>query len=325
MRAVVAREPGPPDVLAIQEVADPRPDVGEVLIDVAAAGVNRADLLQRQGHYPPPPGAPAWLGLECAGKVAQLGHDVSEWNVGDEVCALLTGGGYAEKVAVPSAQVLPVPATVGLVDAAALPEVACTVWSNVIDVAKLQPGETLLVHGGGSGIGTMAIQLATAIGARVVVTCGSESKVKACQELGAEAINYKDDDFVEVTKSLTQGRGADVVLDVIGAKYLQRNVDVLATGGRLVVIGLQGGVKGDLNLGQLMAKRATVHGTTLRARPTADKARIVAAVRREVWPLIESGEIRPIIDRIVDWSDAGEAHRAMESGENVGKILLRVT
>jgi len=325
MRAVVAPEPGTPEVLTIEEVSDPRPAAGEVVIDVVAAGVNRADLLQRQGNYSPPPGAPTWLGLECSGTVTELGDGVSEWQVGDQVCALLTGGGYAEQVAVPAVQVLPVPRGVDLIEAAGLPEVACTVWSNVIDVGKLQPGETLLVHGGGSGIGTMAIQVAKALGARVLVTCGSDAKVQRCQALGAEGINYRTDDFVETTKNLTDGRGADVVLDVIGAKYLTRNVDVLAKGGRLVVIGLQGGVKGELNLGALMGKRASVHGTTLRARPTVDKGRIVAAVRREIWPLIESGAIRPVIDRTVDWSDAGDAHRAMESGENFGKILLRVT
>ena len=325
MRAVVAPEPGTPEVLTIEEVSDPRPAAGEVVIEVVAAGVNRADLLQRQGNYSPPPGAPTWLGLECSGTVTELGDGVSEWQVGDQVCALLTGGGYAEQVAVPAVQVLPVPRGVDLIEAAGLPEVACTVWSNVIDVGKLQPGETLLVHGGGSGIGTMAIQVAKALGARVLVTCGSDAKVQRCQALGAEGINYRTDDFVETTKNLTDGRGADVVLDVIGAKYLTRNVDVLAKGGRLVVIGLQGGVKGELNLGALMGKRASVHGTTLRARPTVDKGRIVAAVRREIWPLIESGAIRPVIDRTVDWSDAGDAHRAMESGENFGKILLRVT
>ena len=325
MRAVIAPEPGPPEVLTIEEVADPRPLAGELVIDVVAAGVNRADLLQRQGHYSPPPGAPTWLGLECSGTVTELGAGATEWKVGDEVCALLTGGGYAEQVAVPAGQVLPVPRGVDRIVAAGLPEVTCTVWSNVIDVGKLRRGETLLVHGGGSGIGTMAIQVAKALGARVLVTCGSDAKVRRCEQLGAEGINYRTDDFVEATKKLTDGAGVDVVLDVIGAKYLQRNVDALTKGGRLVVIGLQGGVKGELNLGQLMGKRASVHGTTLRARPASDKARIIAAVRKDIWPLIESGEVRPVIDRTVDWSDAGEAHRAMEAGENFGKILLRVT
>jgi putative PIG3 family NAD(P)H quinone oxidoreductase len=325
MRAVVASEPGPPEVLAIEEVADPSPQAGELVINVVAAGVNRADLLQRQGHYSPPPGAPTWLGLECSGTVTALGAGVSGWSVGDEVCALLTGGGYAEQVAVPAGQVLPVPQGVDLAEAAGLPEVACTVWSNVIDVGRLQPGETLLVHGGGSGIGTMAIQVARALGARVLVTCGSDAKVARCAELGAEGINYQTADFVEATKSLTDGNGANLILDVIGAKYLSRNIDALATGGRVVVIGLQGGVKGELNLGQLMGKRASIHGTTLRARPAAQQARSVAAVRADGWPVVEAGESRPVIDRIVDWSDAGEAHRAMESGQNFGKILLRVT
>jgi putative PIG3 family NAD(P)H quinone oxidoreductase len=324
VRAVVITEPGPPEVLALGEVQSPVAGPGEVLIDVVAAGVNRADLLQRQGHYPPPVGSPPWPGLECSGRIAVLGDDVTEWRVGDEVAALLTGGGYAEQVAVPAGQLLPVPSGVDLESAAALPEVTCTVWSNVFTVGRLAAGETLLVHGGGSGIGTMAIQLATA-GARVAVTCGSVAKVDACLALGADVgIDYQKSDFVEELRRATDGHGADVILDVIGAKYLPRNVDALAVGGRLVVIGLQGGARGELDLGRLMAKRASVHGTTLRARPAAEKADIVRAVRENVWPLIESGHVRPVVDRVVAWSDAADAHRAMAEGENTGKILLRV-
>ena len=311
--------------MTIGEVPDPvaRPD--EVVVEVAAAGVNRADLLQRQGHYPPPEGAPPWLGLECAGRIKDVGAEVSGWLVGDEVAALLTGGGYAEQVAVPAGQLLPVPESVDLVSAAALPEVTCTVWSNVFEVGQLVAGETLLVHGGGSGIGTMAIQLAKARGANVVVTCGSEEKVAACVALGADAgINYHEQDFAEEVSRITNGHGADVILDVVGAKYLGRNLDALATHGRIVVIGLQGGVKGELNLSTLMAKRASVHGTTLRSRPTSEKAAIVASVVANVWPLIADGQVRPVVDRVLPWVEVVAAHRAMEAGENVGKIVLRI-
>ena len=325
MRAVTIGKPGPPEVLAIHEVDDPVAGPGEVLVDVAAAGVNRADLLQRQGHYPPPAGAPPWPGLECSGRISGMGTGVRGWSVGDKVAALLTGGGYAQRVAVPVGQLLPVPSGVDVVSAAALPEVACTVWSNVFTVGRLKSGDWLLIHGGGSGIGTMAIQLAKAAGARVVVTCGSDEKVDACLDLGADVgINYREDDFVHVLQRITSGHGADVILDVIGAKYLVRNVDALATHGRLVIIGLQGGAKGELDLGTLMGKRASVHGTTLRARPVDEKAAIVTSVRESVWPLIEAGTVRPIIDRVLPWTEAPAAHRAMEAGENFGKIVLRV-
>jgi len=325
VRAVMITTPGPPEVLAIREVTDLVLAEGEVRIDVVAAGVNRADLLQRQGHYPPPAGAPPWPGLECSGRIIAVGPGVDGWQVGDEVAALLTGGGYAEQVVVPAGQLLPVPAGLDVESAAALPEVACTVWSNVFQVGGLLAGESLLVHGGGSGIGTMAIQLAKAAGARVVVTCGSAAKVDACLQLGTDVcINYREQDFVEEVRRATEGRGVDVILDVVGAKYLERNLDALAEHGRLVVIGLQGGAKAELDLGKLMGKRASVHGTTLRSRPAAEKATIVRAVLENIWPLIESGRVRPVIDRVLSWTEAAAAHQLMEAGENFGKILLRV-
>lgn len=287
-----------------------------------AAGVNRADLLQRQGHYPPPPGAPAYPGLEVSGVISATGPDVTGWAVGQEVCALLAGGGYAERVAVPAGQLLPVPDGVALADAAALPEVACTVWSNVVQLAGLTKGETLLVHGGGSGIGTLAIQLGSALGATVIVTARS-AKHDRLRELGAaHTIDYQEQDFVEEVRRVTGGRGADVVLDIMGASYLGRNVAVLATGGRLVVIGLQGGRKGELDLGALLAKRGTVAATALRSRPTAEKAEIVRGVREQVWPLVAAGKIRPVVDRRVPMADAAEAHRLVESNGHVGKVLL---
>ena len=323
MRAVVMTGPGGPEVLRWEEVAEPVAGAGEVVVDVAASAVNRADLLQRAGHYDPPPGASAYLGLECSGRVAALGEDVDGWSVGDEVCALLTGGGYAEQVAVPVGQLLPVPDGVDLVSAAGLPEVACTVWSNVFMLAGLQPGETLLVHGGSSGIGTMAIQLARQVEARVAVTAGSAAKLEACRELGAQVlVNYREADFVEVVRAATDGRGADVVLDNMGAAYLSRNVEVLAPNGRLVVIGLQGGTTAELDLGVLLRKRAAVLATALRSRPAAEKAAIVASVRENVWPLIAAGTVRPVIDRTLPMSQAAEAHRLVEASTHVGKVLL---
>ena len=323
MKAMTIPQPGGPDALVLADVDDPTPRAGEVLVRVAAAGVNRADVMQRMGHYPPPPGEPDVPGLEISGTVEALGEGVTEWAVGDEVCALLAGGGYAELVRVPAAQVLPVPSGVSLVDAAALPEVVCTVWSNVFLTANLQPGETLLVHGGSSGIGTMAIQLAREVGARVAVTAGSAAKLEACRELGAEIlVNYRDEDFVERLREATGGHGADVVLDNMGAKYLARNVDVLATNGRLVVIGLQGGTTAELDLGVMLRKRAAVIATSLRARPASEKATIVAAVREHVWPLVESGRVRPIVQSRHALADAGDAHRELEASGHIGKILL---
>ena len=323
MRAVVLSHPGGPEAMRWEEVPDPVAGPDEVLVDVVASAVNRADLLQRQGHYDPPPGTSPYLGLECSGRVAAVGEDVEGWAVGDEVCALLTGGGYAQKVAVPAGQVLPLPTGVDLVDAAGLPEVACTVWSNVFMLAGLRPGETLLVHGGASGIGTMAIQLGRAMQARVAVTAGSAAKLARCRELGADIlVNYRDEDFVEAVRRTTDGRGADVVLDLIGAKYLARNIEVLATSGRLVVIGMQGGTRAELDLGLLMRKRGAVLATTLRARPPEEKAAVVASVREHVWPLVGSGTVRPVIDRRVPMAEAAEAHRVIEAGEAVGKVLL---
>jgi putative PIG3 family NAD(P)H quinone oxidoreductase len=323
MKAIVFEKPGGPEVLSWSEVPDPVPGDGQVLVEVAAAAVNRADLLQRQGSYSPPPGASDILGLECSGRVAALGPGVSGWAVGDEVCALLTGGGYAQKVAVPAGQLLPVPASVDLLDAAGLPETVCTVWSNVFMGAGLQPDETLLVHGGSSGIGTTAIQLAKALGARVLVTVGSAEKARRCVELGADhAIDYKNEDFVARVRELTEGRGADVILDNMGASYLSRNVETLAVNGRLVNIGMQGGRKGELDLGLLMVKRAAVLSTTLRGRPAAEKAAIVAAVREHVWPLVSSGAFRVVVDRRVPMERAAEAHRAVEASDHVGKVVL---
>src|ERR687883_50979 len=326
MRAVTISEPGGPEVLVWDEVPDPVCGPGEVVIDVAASAVNRADLLQRQGHYPPPKGASPILGLECSGVLSEVGAGVTGWAVGDEVCALLAGGGYAERVAVPAGQLLPRPAGVELVTAAALPEVTCTVWSNVFLLAGLRRGQAFLVHGGSSGIGTMAIQLAARAGARVFTTAGSQAKLDVCRELGAEVgVNYRDEDFVERVLEETDGAGVDVVLDNMGAKYLARNVDVLATGGRLVCIGMQGGTRAELDLGKLMRKRASVHATTLRARPATGpggKAEIVAAVRYAVWPDVERGVVRPMVDRRLPMSRAADAHRAVEASEHIGKVLL---
>ncbi|MFG2722385.1 NAD(P)H-quinone oxidoreductase [Streptomyces sp. NPDC048416] len=323
MHAITIPEPGGPEALVWAEVPDPVPGEGEVLVEVAAAAVNRADVLQRQGFYNPPPGASPYPGLECSGRISALGPGVSGWKVGDEVCALLSGGGYAEKVAVPAGQLLPVPEGVGLTEAAALPEVVCTVWSNVFMVSHLRPGETLLVHGGASGIGTMAIQLGKAIGAKVAVTAGGSGKLARCAELGADIlIDYREQDFVDEVLKATDGIGADVILDIMGAKYLERNVRALAVNGRLAVIGLQGGAKGELNLGALLTKRAAVTATSLRGRPAAEKAAIVAAVREHVWPLIAGGGVRPVVDRTLPLADAAEGHRVLEASQHIGKVLL---
>ncbi len=323
MKAVTIPEPGDADALVVADVPTPEPRAGEVRIQVAAAGVNRADVMQRKGFYPPPPGGSDYPGLEVSGTVDALGPGVDAWSVGDEVCALLVGGGYAEAVCVPAAQVLPVPRGVSLEDAAGLPEVVCTVWSNVFMTANLLPGQTLLVHGGSSGIGTMAIQLAREVGARVAVTAGSAEKLQACLELGAEIlVNYREQDFVEEVRRATDGAGADVILDVVGAKYLARNVEALAVNGRLVVIGLQGGTTAELDLNTLLRKRAAVIATSLRARPEAEKATIVAAVREHVWPLLEDGRVRPVIQSRHPLADAGAAHRELEASGHVGKILL---
>ena len=323
MKAITIPTPGDADSLVLDEVARPDITAQEVLVQVAAAGLNRADLMQRQGFYPPPPGASSYPGMEVSGTISALGSDVTGWRVGDQVCALLSGGGYAEQVAVPATQLLPVPDGVSLVDAAALPEVVCTVWSNVFMTANLQPDQTILIHGGSSGIGTMAIQLARAIGARIAVTAGSGDKLEACRALGAEIlINYREQDFAQVLADATKGHGADVILDNMGAKYLARNVTGLAVNGRLVIIGLQGGVKAELDINALLRKSAAIIATSLRARPAAEKAAIVAAVREHVWPLIEAGHVKPIVHKTFPLARASDAHRELEASTHIGKILL---
>ncbi len=320
MRAVVAAGSGGPEVLSVGEVDAPSAGAGEVVIEVAATAVNRADTLQRQGFYPPPPGASDTIGLECSGRIAEVGEGVTGWSVGDEVCALLAGGGYAERVAVPVGQVMPVPGGVSLVEAACLPEVATTVWSNVYMTAHLQKGERFLVHGGAGGIGTMAIQLAAARGAEVFATAGSPEKLELCRSLGAaHAIDYREDDFVEV---LTEAGGADVILDNMGAKYLGRNVTALATGGRLVIIGMQGGAKGELDINALLRKRGSVTATSLRSRPVTEKAAICCGVVENVWPLVASGDVRPIVETTMPLEDVARAHQLMEDGSHSGKIVL---
>ena len=323
MRAVVITTPGGPEVLHLAEVPDPVPGPGEVLVEVTAAGVNPADALQRMGGYPPPPGAPPYPGLECSGRVIALGPGVSDWQPGEEVCALLAGGGYAERVAVPAGQVLPIPDGVSLTHAAALPEAACTVHSTVFGQAGLAPGETLLVHGGAGGIGTMAIQLAKAFGARVVCTAGTPAKLARCRELGADlAVSYAEDDFVAAVADFTGDRGADVILDIMGAPYLARNIEALATGGRLVVLSVKGGSRAEVDLGTLMRKRASILASTLRARPVSEKGAIVAAVRAQVWPLISAGTVAPVIETVLPMTEVAAAHRLLGEGRQVGKILL---
>ncbi|MBY4573240.1 NAD(P)H-quinone oxidoreductase [Gordonia paraffinivorans] len=321
MKAIVVEA----ENLSLQDVPDPSPAAGEVVIDVVAAGVNRADLLQRAGNYPPPSGASEIMGLEVSGRISAVGEGVSGWQAGDEVCALLAGGGYAEKVAVPAEQVMQVPRGVDLVSAAALPEVACTVSSNVFDTAGLSTGELLLIHGGSSGIGTHATQVAHAMGARVAVTARNREKLERCREFGAEIlIDYTSEDFAAVMK---EHGGADVILDIIGAKYLASNIKALATGGRLVIIGMQGGTKAELPIGLLLAKRLSVMGTTLRARPVhgpGGKAEIVAATVGRTWPLIESGKVQPVVDRTFPLAEAAAAHAHLDSGDAVGKVLLTV-
>ncbi|GAB3461642.1 NAD(P)H-quinone oxidoreductase [Kineococcus endophyticus] len=319
MRAVIV---DPPGSLRLTELPDPVAGPGEVVVRVAAAGVNRADVMQRQGKYPSPPGAPEHPGLEVSGWIAELGPGVSGWQVGEPVCALLAGGGYGEEVAVPVGQVLPVPQGVSVEDAAALPEVTCTVWSNVFTLAGLRPGELLLVHGGSSGIGTMAVQLAHQVGARVAVTAGSDDKLARCAELGADVlVNYRTEDFVERVRAV-EPAGADVVLDVVGAPYLARNLDVLATGGRVVVIATQGGTQAEVDLGLLMRKRISLHGTTLRARPAEEKAAVVASVRDHVWPLVVDGGVRPVVFDRFPLAEAARAHEVLEGSSHVGKLLL---
>ncbi|MEB7447861.1 NAD(P)H-quinone oxidoreductase [Arthrobacter koreensis] len=323
MKAIVITEPGGPEVLALRDVPAPVPGPGEVLIDVAAAGLNRADVLQRHGNYPVPPGAPEYPGLEVSGRVAAVGAGVEGLEVGADVVALLSGGGYAEQVAVPAGQVLPVPPEMDLVTAAALPEVAATVFSNLFMAAGVHEGEYVLIHGGAGGIGTMAIQLVAAFGAVPMVTASSPAKLELARSLGAKVlINYKEQDFVEEVRAATNGHGADVILDVMGAKYLQRNVDALAVAGRLVIIGLQGGTRAELDLNALMRKRCAVMGTTLRARPVEEKSAIMASVGEYVWPLIKDGSVKPLVDRTFPLAEAAAAHEYFDSGQHTGKVLL---
>lgn len=325
MRAIVA-ESGTD--LAWREVPDVTAADGEVVVDVVTAGVNRADLLQAAGHYPPPPGASTTIGLEVSGRISEVGAGVTAWTVGQPVCALLAGGGYAERVAVPAGQVMPIPDGVGLHEAAALPEVACTVWSNLGMTAHLAAGQTVLFHGGASGIGTHGIQVARALGCRVAVTAGSAKKLEVCRALGADiTVNYRDEDFVERIKAETDGVGADVILDLLGASYLDRNIDAVAPDGRIIVIGFQGGLKAELNFGKLMAKRAGVISTALRSRPVdgpSGKSAIVASVVENVWPMVADGRVRPIIGAELPVEQASDAHRLLESGDAHGKVLLRV-
>lgn len=325
MRVVAIASPGGPEALQVREVDDlPPPGEGEVLVAVAAAGVNRADTAQRQGRYPPPPGASPYPGLECSGTILALGANVPpRWAVGDQVCALLTGGGYAEKVVVPAGQLLPVPEGVSLTDAAGLPEVACTVWSTVFMTSHLSPGESFLIHGGSSGIGTFAIQIAKHLGIKVFVTAGNEEKLAACKDLGADVcINYKTEDFVARVKEETNGKGVDVILDNIGGSYLQRNLNSLAVDGRLFIIGFMGGTTTEVNLQAMLARRLTIQGAGLRNRSLANKAQIVIEVEKNVWPAVVSGKVKPVIYKTFPLSEAAESHKLMETSSHIGKILL---
>ena len=323
MHHIAMEAPGGPEVLGLATGPVPRPATGEVLIRVAAAGINRPDILQRTGNYAPPPGASPILGLEISGTVAALGAEVTGWHEGDAVCALVAGGGYAEYCVAPAPQCLPVPKGVALVDAGGLPETVFTVWSNVFDRGRLAAGDSFLVHGGSSGIGTTAIQLARAFGARVFATAGSPEKCAVCRDLGAErAIDYRQEDFVAVLKEATQGRGVDVILDMVGGPYVEKNLRSLALEGRLVQIAFLQGSKVTLDLAHLMVRRQTITGSTLRPRPVADKAAIARNLRDKVWPLIEAGKVRPVIDRTFPLAEAAAAHRLMESSAHIGKILL---
>lgn len=323
MRAVISQGSGASDVLQIADIPPPKASTGQVLIEVVATAINRADILQRQGHYPPPPGATDVLGLECSGRIVEVGDGVTGWAVGDEVCALLAGGGYAQYVAVPSTHILPRPVGVSLVEAAALPEAACTVWSNLFMLGHLASGQTLLCHGGSGGIGTMAIQIAASRGARVLTTAGSPDRVARCRALGAQmAINHRTDDFVRVVSEATNGIGVDLILDNMGASYFDRNLAALATDGTLVIIGLQGGVRTEVDFTTMMKSRATVACTALRSRTVSDKAAIVGEVSNNVWPMIENKTVRPVIDRVLPIESVREAHQLLESGEVFGKLLL---
>lgn len=323
MKAAVAPNPGGPEALQVVERAVPKPGCGELLIKVAAAGLNGADLLQRQGRYPLPLGATDILGLECSGTVAALGPDSAGFTIGDEVCALLVGGGYAEYVAVPAVQCLTLPRGVGLIEAGSIMEVVMTVWSNVFEIARLAPGERLLVHGGSSGIGTMAIQLARALGSTVYATAGSAEKCARCEALGAaRAINYKDEDFVDIVKRETQGAGIDVVLEMVGGPYVARDIAALAMGGRIVFIAQKLGSRVEVDFGLVQRKHLAITGSMLRPRPVAEKGRLVAAAGKAVWPLFARGQVKPVIDTTFPLAEAARAHACMEEGRHIGKMLL---
>jgi putative PIG3 family NAD(P)H quinone oxidoreductase len=326
VRAIVATAPGGPEVLRIAEVPKPIPSDIEVLIEVRAAGVNRADLLQRQGLYPPPPGASDIIGMEVSGVVRSAGDLVSDVAVVDDVVALIPGGGYAEFVVADSRLVLPMPSGLTFEQAAGVPEAFATVWSNVFMVAGLQPEEWIVIHGGGSGIGTTAIQLAHQAGAHVLTTVGSERKAKACAALGADVVvNYREADFVDIVREHTGGQGVDVILDIMGAAYLDRNLASLSADGRLVIIGLQGGVKSEIDLGRLLSRRLSVMGTALRSRSNNDKQAILEQMHEVVWPVIENGSVVPVIDSVYELADAADAHAALAAGEPIGKVILRVS
>jgi putative PIG3 family NAD(P)H quinone oxidoreductase len=325
MKAIVAPEPGGPEVLRLVDREDPRPGDGDLLVRVEAAGVNRADALQRHGRYPPPPGASDVLGLEIAGRVEAIGPRAGGWAVGDRVCSILAGGGYAELAAVPASTALPWPDGAGAVDAAAAPEAFLTAWDNLIERGRPEPGETVLIHGGSSGVGTAAIQLARREGCRVLVTAGSPAKLAACAELGADAgVDYREEDFVAWARAATRGTGVDVVLDLMGAAYLDRNLRVLADDGRLVVIGTQGGSRAELDIGRVLRHRLTIAGSTLRARPLASKAALTARVRERVWPGFADGSLRTVVDRTFPLAEAARAHELLESSTHIGKIVLTV-
>lgn len=325
MKAVTFERVGPPEMLSIGQRAIPVPAAGEVLIRVVATAMNFADLLQRQGNYSNHANLNPVLGLECAGTIAALGEGVTNWQTGDSVCALLNGGGYAEFVAVPAGHVLPVPAGMTFEHAAALPEAACTVWSNVVDLAELKAGETLLVHGGMGGVGSMAIQVARGLGATVLCSAGSAEKLSFATQLGvSRGVNYRDEDFVAVVRDYTDGKGVDVILDVMGAGYLPRNIDALAIDGRIAMIGLQSGRDGQIPLGIMMKKRASLFTTSLRDRPISARTRIVDGVKADIWPLIDKGAVRPIVDQVFPLNEVVEAHRYMESGRHSGKIVISI-
>lgn len=323
MKYIAVTEPGDADVLQILERPTPEPGAGEVLIKVAASGVNRADVVQRMGLYPSPPGAPDWPGLEVAGEIVAIGEGVEDWGIGDTVCALLPGGGYADHAIAAAAECLPIPSGISPVQAAGLPETCLTVWSNVVDRARLQPGQRFLVHGGSSGIGTMAIQMMKQYGAIVYATAGSDEKVKVCRELGADcAINYREQDFVEVLHGETGGAGVDVILDMVGGEYIQRNLTIAALEGRIVNIAYQQGFEATVNFAPLMLKRLSLMGSTLRAREADFKAQLTRSVRDRVWPWVEAGSVRPIIYREFEAAEVSEAHRLIESSAHIGQLVL---